>query len=52
MSSRQQMPPEAKQIVDGAMHREEALRLSRRFEAAHVTLSLSSRLTRDLGGVV
>jgi hypothetical protein len=41
MVSWQEMPSEAEQIIDGAVDRKKPLGLSRRFEPAHMVLSLT-----------
>src|SRR5262245_54550903 len=46
------MPPDAKEILDNSVDGQESLRLSWRFEPAHVPLSLSSMLMRDFSAVV
>ena len=40
------------QVLDDTVNGEEALRLTRRFEPAHLSLALPSRLVRDLRTVV
>ena len=47
-----EVPPNPKQVQDDPVNREESLRLTDRFEAAHLSLSLSRRLMRDLRSVV
>jgi len=47
-----EMPPNSEQVLDEPVYREESLRLTGRFEPAHLSLSLSRRLMRDLGPVV
>jgi hypothetical protein len=48
----QQIPSDTKPSGERPVDRENTLGLPWRFELAHVTLSLSSRLMRDLGAVV
>ncbi len=52
MSSRQEMPSEAKEIVDGTVHHKKPLCLSRRFELTHLALMVARRLMRDFRSVV
>ena len=47
-----EVPPNPEQVQDYSMNGEEALRLSWRFEPAHLPLSLSCRLMRDLRSVI
>ena len=46
------MPSEAKKILYDAVDGQESLRLSCRFEPAHVPFSLSSVLMRDFSAIV
>ena len=48
----QQMPSDSEEIQDDAVDRQEALRLIRRFEPPHLSLSLPGWLVGDLGSVV
>jgi hypothetical protein len=52
MASGQEMAAEAEKIVARAMSRKKPLSLPKRFEAAHVALSLSCGLMRDFGSSV
>ena len=52
MGGLHQVAPDPKEIVDGCMDKEEALNLSRRFEAAQVAFALAGRLMGDLGPIV
>jgi len=44
--------PHSKEIISDAMGGEESLRLTRRFEPAHLPFSVSSRLMRHLSAIV
>ena len=46
------MTPHAKKIPNEAVHRQESLRVSRRFEPPHLSLALAGRLMRDFGSIV
>ncbi len=46
------MATDPKEIVDGCMDKEEALNLSRRFEASHVAFALPCGLMGDLSSIV
>src|SRR5689334_22487913 len=46
------MPPEAKKILHNTVDGQESLRLSNRFESAHVPFSLSRVLMRNFGTIV
>ena len=46
------MPPNPKQVLDYSLNREESLRLTGRFELAHLSLSLAGWLVGDFGPVV
>ncbi len=48
----QQMPTDPKEILDDSVDGREALKLSGRLEAAHLALTLSGGLMRNLGAVV
>jgi hypothetical protein len=48
----QQVPSSWKRFLDDAVKGEEPLRLTSRFESAHLPLSLAGRLMRDFGAVV
>jgi hypothetical protein len=47
-----EMPPNSKQVLDDSVNREESLGVLRRLEPAHLSLSLSRRLMRDLSPIV
>ena len=46
------MPADAKEILDGAVDRREALEVRDRFEAAHLALAVAGRLMRHFDAVV
>ena len=48
----EQVAPHTKDILHRPVHRQEALRVSDRFEPSHLALALPRRLMRDLGSVV
>jgi hypothetical protein len=48
----QEMPTEAKQIVDGSVGRQEPLGLSGGLEPAHLPFLLAGWLMRELGPVI
>ena len=52
VDSSEQVSAHTKEVLHEAVHRQEALRVSDRFEPSHLTLTLPRRLMRDLGSVV
>ena len=48
----QSVAPHSKEIINDAMGGEKSLRVTRRFEAAHLPLAVSSRLMRHLSTIV
>ena len=52
MTSLQQVASDAEEVLDESVHRQESLRLTRRFELSHLPLTLASRLMGDFGTVV
>ena len=52
MTGLQQMPSDAKAVLNESMHGQESLRLSRRFKLPHLSFLLSRRLVRDFGSIV
>ncbi len=48
----QEVPPNPEEVLDDSVNGEEALGLAWRLEPAHLSLSLSRRLMRDLRSVV
>ena len=46
------MTPQAKEIPNEAVHRQESLRVSGGFEPPHLSLALAGRLMRDFGSIV
>ena len=48
----QQVTSDTKEILDEAMHRQEALRLPGGCESSHLPLALSRRLVRHLRAIV
>ena len=52
MTGLQQMPSDAKAVLNESMHGQESLRLSRRFKLLHLSFPLSRRLVRDFGSIV
>ena len=50
--SSEQVAPYTKQVLHEPVHRQEALRVSNRFEPSHLALALPCRLMRNLGSVV
>ncbi len=46
------MTSDAKEVLDESMHGQESLRLSRRLEPSHLSLSLTRRLVGNLSSVV
>ena len=52
MTSPQQVTPEAEEVMDESVHRQESLRVTRRFELSHLPLTLASRLVGDFGAVI
>ena len=52
MTGLQQMPSDAKEVLNESMHGQELLRLSRRFKLSHLSFPMSRRLMRDFGSIV
>ena len=50
--SPQQVTSNAKKILNESVHRQESLRVSRRFEPAHLPFALASRLMRNFDPIV
>ena len=48
----QSVTPHSKEIINDAMGGEKSLRLTRRFEPAHLPFAVSSRLMRHLNAIV
>ena len=48
----EQVAADTKEILDDAVHRSEALQLSRRLEAAHLALTLADGLVGDFCSIV
>ena len=48
----QSVTPHSKEIINDAMGGEKSLRLTRRFEPAHLPFAVSSRLMRHLSAIV
>ena len=48
----EQVAPPPKEVLYDPVHRQDALRVSDRFESSHLALALPCRLMRDLGSVV
>jgi hypothetical protein len=48
----QAVTPHSKEIINDAMGGEKSLRLTRRFEPAHLPFAVSSRLMRHLSAIV
>ena len=46
------MTPQAKEIPNEAVHRQESLRVSGGFEPPHLSLALAGRLMRDFCSIV
>jgi hypothetical protein len=46
------MTPEAKEIPNESVHRQEPLRVRGGFEPPHLSVALASRLMRDFGAIV
>ena len=52
ISCSQQVTSDAEEVLDGSMHREKSLRLSRGLEPSHLSLALACRLVGDFRPIV